>query len=276
MKKLLILFIAFTATISAQKKDITLEDIWSNGTFRAEYLNSFHSMNIGDFYTILNFDRQTRSTTLDKYNYKTLEKVETIVDSKNLDEIAYFESYEFDATETKLILGTDSEQIYRHSSRGIYYVYDTASKKLQLVSKNKIQEPTFSPDGNKIAYTYDNNVYVKNLIKNATVQVTFDGERNKIINGITDWVYEEEFAFVRAFDWNKNSDKLAFLRFDETEVPEFSMDKYGTALYPTQQVFKYPKAGEKNALISLHIFNLATKKAAQVNLGTQTPWRLQH
>ena len=272
MKKLLILFIAFTATISAQKKDITLEDIWSNGTFRAEYLNSFHSMDIGDFYTILNFDRETRTTSLNKYDYKSLEKVETIVDSKNLDGINSFDSYEFDATETKLILGTDSEQIYRHSSRGIYYVYDTASKKLQLVSENKIQEPTFSPDGNKVAFMFDNNLYIKDLISNGTLQITSDGEKNKIINGITDWVYEEEFAFVRAFEWNKNSNKLAYLRFDETEVPEFSMDLYGTDLYPTQQVFKYPKAGEKNALVTLHIFNTASKKSNQVNLGEKAQY----
>ncbi len=235
MKKLLILFIAFSATLSAQKKEITLEDIWSNGTFRTEELNSFHSMNIGDFYTILNIDSKTQNTSLDKYDYKTLERIETIVDSKNLVEIDSFDSYEFDISETKLILGTDSEQIYRRSSFGKYYVYDIASKKLQLVSEKKIQEPTFSPDGNKVAYAYNNNIYIKNLINNGTIQITKDGLKNAIINGITDWVYEEEFGFVRAFDWNGNSDKLAFLRFDETEVPEFSMDIYGTDLYPKQQ-----------------------------------------
>ena len=270
MKKILILFIAFTATITAQKKDITLEDIWSNGTFRTDRLNSFHSMRIGDYYTIQNFDRETGSTSLDKYSYKTLEKVETIVDSKDLNEINYFESYEFNADETKLLLGINSEQIYRHSSKGTYYVYDIASKHLQLLTENSIQEPTFSPDGNKVAYMYENNIYIKNLTpspRGGTIQITFDGEKNKIINGITDWVYEEEFAFVRAFEWNSNSDKLAFLRFDETEVPEFSMDIYGKALYPTQQVFKYPKAGEKNAIVTLHIFNTNTKKSAQVNLG---------
>ena len=269
MRKLLILFIAFSATISAQKKEITLEDIWSNETFKEEQLNSFHSMNIGDFYTILNIDSETQSTSLDKYDYKTLERIETIVDSKDLKEIDNFDSYEFDATENKVLLGMDSEQIYRRSSLGKYYVYDITLKKLQLVSENKIQEPTFSPDGNKVAYAHNNNIYIKNLTpspRGGTIQVTSDGEKNKIINGVTDWVYEEEFGFVRAFDWNGNSDKLAFLRFDETEVPEFSMDMYGTGLYPTQHVFKYPKAGEKNALISLHIFNINAKKSEQVDL----------
>ena len=267
MKKLILLFLAFTATLTAQKKNITLEDIWSDGTFRTESLNSFHSMDKGDYYTILNFDRESRSTSLDKYNYKTLEKVETIVDSKNLEEMAYFESYEFDQNENKLLLGANSERIYRHSSRGTYYVYDILSKKLQLVSKHKIQEPAFSPDGNKVAFVFENNIYVKNLVSDITVQVTTDGKKNFIINGITDWVYEEEFAFVRAFQWNGNSDKIAFLRFDESEVPEFSMDVYGKALYPSQQVFKYPKAGEKNAVVTLHMFNLKEKSSKQVNLG---------
>ena len=266
MKKLLILFLTFTATLTAQKKSITLEDIWSNGTFRAERLNSFHSMSNGDFYTILNFDRENQSTRLDKYDYKTLEKLETLVNSKDLDEIQYFQSYEFSNDETKLLLGLDSEQIYRHSSRGTYYVYDIASKTLQLVSKHKIQEPTFSPDGSKVAFVYNNNIYFKDLKSDITVRVTTDGKVNEIINGIADWVYEEEFSFVRAFQWNGNSDKIAYLRFDEREVPEFSMDIYGKALYPTRQVFKYPKAGEKNAIVTLHMYNLANKTAKQVVL----------
>jgi len=110
----------------------------------------------------------------------------------------------------------------------------------------KVQEPTFSPDGNQIAYAKDNNLYVYNLQSKTTKQITTDGKKNAVINGITDWVYEEEFSFVRAYDWNAGSDKIAFIRFDETEVPEFSMDLYNEGLYPTQQVFKYPKAEKKN------------------------------
>lgn len=266
MKKLLFLFLAVSTTLIAQKKDITLEDIWSNGTFRPERLNSFHSMENGDFYTILNFDGKTKSTHLDKYNYKTLEKVETIVSSEDLEGIQAFESYSFNNDETKLLLGTESEQIYRHSSKGLYFVYDTTAKQLQLVSKHKIQEPTFSPDGTKVAFVYHNNIYIKNLVNDITIKVTSDGKINEIINGITDWVYEEEFAFVRAFQWNGDSDKIAYLRFDEREVPEFSMDIYGKALYPSQHVFKYPKAGEKNAIVTLHMFDLSNKTGKQVTL----------
>lgn len=265
MRKILILFIAITSLATAQKKDISLEEIW-NGTFRTERMNSLNSMN-GDFYTLQNFNKESQSTTVDKYSYATLEKIETIVDSKDLEELKYFENYLFNSNETKLILGVEEEQIYRHSSLGIFYVYDIALKSLQLIDEEKIQEPTFSPDSKKVAYAKNNNLFVKNLETNDVTQITFDGEKNSIINGICDWVYEEEFAFVRAFEWRNDSKNIAFLRFDETEVPTFSMDIVGTALYPTQQVFKYPKAGEKNAVVTLHNYNLEGIKTSKINIG---------
>jgi dipeptidyl-peptidase-4 len=265
MKKLLILFIAITSIATAQKQDITLDEIW-NGTFSTERMNSLNSMN-GDFYSLLNFDRATRSSSVDKYSYATLEKVETIVDSKNLSNLSYFESYDFNNDESKLLLGVATEPIYRRSSLGIFYVYDIASKKLQLIDEDKIQEPTFSPDSKKVAYAKNNNIFIKNLETNEVIQVTNDGLKNSIINGICDWVYEEEFSFVRAFDWSADSKNIAFLRFDETEVPEFSMQLTGNELYPTQQVFKYPKAGEKNAIVTLHLYNLETENTLKVDLG---------
>lgn len=266
MKRLYILLVIFSTTVFAQKKNISLEDIWTNGTFRTERLNAFHSLKNSDHYTILNFDREQETSSLDKYDYQTLEKVATIVNSKDLSEISAFDTYEFNKDETKLLLGLESEQIYRRSSKGRYYVYDINSKSLQLVSEHKIQEPSFSPDGTKVAFVLDNNIYFKDLINDVSVQITNDGKKNEIINGITDWVYEEEFAFVRAYQWNNNSDKIAYLRFDEREVPEFSMDMYGKGLYPKQQVFKYPKAGEKNALVTLHVYDFNKKLAKQVIL----------
>lgn len=265
MKKILVIFIAITSMASAQKKDITLEEIW-NGAFRTEQMNSLNSMN-GDFYSLLNFDRNTKSTTVDKYSYATLEKIATVVNSKDLGEIKYFESYDFNNDETKLLLGVDSESIYRHSSLGIFYVYDLASKSLQLIDKEKIQEPTFSPDSKKVAYAKNNNIFIKNLETNEVVQITSDGKKNEIINGICDWVYEEEFSFVRAFEWSKDSKNIAFLRFDETEVPTYSMDIVGNELYPTQQVFKYPKAGEKNSVVTLQLYNVSEGKTTKIDLG---------
>ncbi|MDH3322162.1 MAG: S9 family peptidase [Flavobacteriaceae bacterium] len=265
MKKAFILFLILTNTLFAQKQDITLEDIWLNGTFRTEGLESFHSMGNGDFYTILNHNQS--GTFLDKYDYATLNKIETIISGNDLAGIKYFDDYTFSKDESKIIIGIDSDKIYRHSKVGKYFVYDLNSKQLTAISENKIQEPTFSPDGKKVAFVYQNNLYTKNLETAKTTQITFDGEKNKIINGVTDWVYEEEFSFVRAFDWNEASDKIAFIRFDESEVPEFSMDVYGEDLYPEKQTFKYPKAGEKNSEVSLHMYDLNTQKNTEIPLN---------
>jgi len=265
MKRLLFLFLLISTSIFAQIKKITLDDLWTDYTFRTEGLESFHSMKNGDFYTILNNYKE--GTWLDKYDYATLKKVKTIVSGNDLAGIKYFEDYTFNKEETRIIIGTNLDRIFRHSKVGIYYVYEIASKKLIKISEDKIMEPTFSPDGNKVAFAYKNNLFIKNLKSAKTTQITFDGEKNKIINGITDWVYEEEFSFVRAFEWNGNSDKIAFIRFDESEVPEFTMDIYGKDLYPKQQVFKYPKAGEKNSIVDLFIYNLNSQKSTEVNLG---------
>ncbi len=245
-------------------KEITLEEIW-NGTFRAKRMNALNSMK-GDFYSLLNFDRATRATTVDKYSYKTLEKVATIVSSSEIEGLQGFSSYAFNANETKLILGADFKQVYRHSFKGTYYTYDIASKKVTLIGEG-IQEPTFSPDSKKVAFAKENNLFVKNLKTNVVTQITNDGKFNSIINGTTDWVYEEEFAFVKAFEWNKSGNYIAFLRFDETEVPQFSMDVTGANLYPNQQTFKYPKAGEKNAKVTLQMYNVTTKTTKEVALG---------
>ncbi|OIQ18214.1 S9 family peptidase [Lacinutrix sp. MedPE-SW] len=266
--KFLAIFCFLTTTLTtAQNKEITLKDIWSNGTFRTERLDALHSMNNGQQYSVLNFDRSTGATTIDIYDYKTLKKVKTLVDSKTLDGIRNFSDYTFSDDETQVLLATNQESIFRRSTLANYYVYNTKTKALTAVASDKIQEPTFSPNGEMVAYGLNNNLYIKNLISQETTQLTFDGEKNKIINGITDWVYEEEFGFVRAFEWNANSSKIAFIKFDETNVPEFSMDVYGNNLYQTQTVFKYPKAGEKNAIVSLHVYTLENNKAEEVKVG---------
>ena len=248
----------------SNKKQITLQEIW-DGTFSSDRMNSLNSM-YGNFYSLLNYDRTTGVTTVDKYSYTTLQKVETIVSSANLEGLPNFSSYSFNQDESKLLLGTNFEKIYRHSYKGTYFAFDIASKKLTLIEK-EIQEPLFSPDNKKVAYAKNNNLFIKNLDNNNITQITTDGKLNYIINGITDWVYEEEFAFVRAFEWSSDSKHIAFLRFNETNVPTFSMDIVGAELYPTQQVFKYPKAGEKNAEVSLYVYNVSEKISKKIDLG---------
>jgi len=259
-------FFVITTSIYAQQKEITLENIW-NGTFRTERMDALHSMKNGKQYSVLNLNRKNKSATIDVYDYNTLSKIKTLLNSESNDKIPYFTNYTFSEDESKIILATNVESIFRRSTLGVFYVYNIKDNEVIQISEEKIQEPTVSPDGSKVAYGYKNNLYIKNLRTGNVKQITFDGEKNKIINGITDWVYEEEFGFVRAFEWNANGDKIAYLRFDETEVPEFSMDIYGKDLYPKQLVFKYPKAGEKNAVVSLYIFDLEINKISKVKLN---------
>ncbi|GGH35564.1 peptidase S9 [Mangrovimonas yunxiaonensis] len=266
LKSLPLIFFFAITLVTAQEKDITLDEIW-NGTFSTQRMDALHSMKNGQQYSVLNFDRQARSTSVDVYDYKTLAKVKTLVSSANIEQMQYFTNYTFSQDESKLLLASEVESIYRHSTVGKYVVYDTNTQNTTLVANKKIQEPTFSPDGSKVAYAYKNNLFVKDLNSGATKQITFDGEVNKIINGITDWVYEEEFAFVRAFQWNASGDRIAFIRFDESAVPEFSMDVYGTGLYPDQQEFKYPKAGEANAVVSLHLYDLKSDKLNEIQVS---------
>lgn len=265
-KTALLLLLLVAEVVTAQQKNITLEEIY-DGTFRMQYLDRLHSMNNGKEYAVLNTDRNTGTKTLDVYSYKTGEKVNTLINSSEIDGLDYFIGYTLSADESKALLSTKMRSIYRRSSLGVYYVYDLETKELVQVAEEAIQEPTFSPDASKVAYGLDNNIYIKDLASGTTTQVTTDGAKNKVINGITDWVYEEEFAFVRAFDWNADGDKIAYIRFDEGEVPEFSMDVFGNELYPSKDTFKYPKAGETNATVSLHIYDVTSAETKAVDLS---------
>lgn len=249
----------------AQQKTVSVEEIY-DGTFRTKGMDVLRSRNNGTQYTLLNYDRSSKIQTIDLYQYESLEKVETLLSTEDLDGISYMSSYSFSDDETKVLLATELKPIYRRSSLGNYYVYDFQSKELIKISENQIQEPSLSPDGSKVAYGFENNLYLFDLRSKNTTQMTFDGKKNHIINGITDWVYEEEFSFVRAFQWSPQGTHIAFLRFDETEVPEFSMPIYGDDLYPQIQTFKYPKAGENNAEVSLHLYELSSGSVSKIDV----------
>ena len=254
------LFFLFPFLLFAQNKNITLEDIWS-GRLQPTRLSSFQSLNNGKEYILINAGK-----TLDVYDYNTGTRQRTLVDVSDIDGVDTIESYAFSEDESKVILGTQLSPIYRHSRIGLYFVYDLKEQKIREIVNAAIQEPTFSPDGSQVAYVQKNNIYIKNLDSGTVTQVTTDGAFNQVINGITDWVYEEEFAFVRAFDWNAEGTHLAYIRFDETEVPEFSMDTYQRDLYPSQYRFKYPKAGEKNSNVALFVYSVKEASAKEIEL----------
>ena len=261
-----VLFFVFTLTIFGQQK-ITVEEIYS-GAFRARGMDELQSMKNTNQYTVLNYDAASRSMQIDLFDFATLKKVTTLIDSKSFPILADgIDSYTFSPDEKLILIANNTNQIFRHSFTADYYLYDTTNKKASKVFDFQVQEPTFSPDGKKIAFARDNNLYVYDIASKQITTITTDGKKNSVINGITDWVYEEEFAFVRAFDWSKDSKKVAYIRFDESQVPEFSMSIFKKDLYPTVETFKYPKAGEKNSEVSLHIYDVVSKGTQKVNLS---------
>lgn len=263
---ILAFILTLQCTLFAQQK-ITVEDIYT-GAFRAKGMDELQALKLSNHYTVLNFDRSTKSFQIDLYDFATLNKISTLLDTKNqpllIDGI---DSYTFSPNEKQLLLATNTSPIYRHSFTADYYLYDIATKSVTKLLDFPVQEPTFSPDGQQLAFAKDNNLYVYTFASKSITQITNDGRKNAIINGITDWVYEEEFAFVRAFDWSKDSKKLTYIKFDESQVPEFSMSIFQKELYPTIETFKYPKAGEKNSEVSLHVYDLAAMQTQTVDLS---------
>ena len=252
-------------SVVGQQK-ITVEEIFT-GAFRTKGMDDLQSMKLTNQYTVLNFDRATNSMQIDLYDFATLKKVTTLIDTKNYAQLQGIDSYSFSANEKNILIANNTESIFRHSFVADYYLYNIDTKELTQLFDYKIQEPTFSPDGTQIAFAKENNLFIYNLASKITKQITTDGKKNQVINGITDWVYEEEFAFVRAFDWNASGDQLAYIKFDESAVPEFSMSIFENELYPKVTTFKYPKAGEKNAVVSLQMYDVKANATKTINLG---------
>ncbi len=271
MKKIIILCVlcASAFSIYAQKQEITLEDIFSKGTFSSKGVAGFNSMKEGKYYCA-----QDNNENIIKYSFETGKEVETLVKKADLilagaeKPITGF-SFKWSNDETKLILETDFKHGYRHSYKSIIYIYDLKTKKLIKPLNDLVSLAEFPNDATKIAYTKDNNLYYYDLVSNKEIQITNDGKTNNIINGSTDWVYEEEFALTKGFYWSPNGDKIAYYRFNESNVKEYSMPIYG-ALYPEISKFKYPKAGEGNSTISIYTFDLAASKKQLIDIGKDT------
>ncbi|MDR2835079.1 MAG: S9 family peptidase [Bacteroidales bacterium] len=250
---------------NAQKK-ITMEDIYRKGTFSQRTISGLESLKDGEHYTrVENFGKN-----IVKYSYETGEKTENLFVStesgiENFDAIV---EYQFSEDESKILLGINYESIYRHSFKAEYYIYDIKSKTSKKLSENgKQQLASFSPNGTMVSFVRDNNIFVKNIINDENeIQLTTDGKFNEIINGAPDWVYEEEFSFSKAYEWSNDSKKIIFLKSDESKVKMYSLQTFGK-LYPENYDYKYPKAGEENSKVSVHIVDINTKNIIEANIG---------
>ena len=256
------LFIALTGVTLAQQLSLDLGELWE-GNYNPERLEAIRSLKDGSHYTVLEQNQTSKTSTIASYAYANAQERKVLFDSNQLPESLKISAYTFSKDEQKIILETLSDPIYRRSKQAVYWIYNLNTKELMKLSEEKVQEPLFSPDGTKVAYVFRRNLFIKNLIDKSVAQLTYDGDY-QTLNGITDWVYEEEFGFVRAFDWSPNSKQLVFMRFDESNVPLFSMDMYGNDTYPFPYMFRYPKAGEQNATIDLFVYDLDGASQEQV------------
>lgn len=253
----------FTLPAWAQTARLTLEDIWLTGTFRQEYVWGLRSMNDGLHYTAL--ERTKQGQLILKYSYATGEVVDTLFHTANHSEPKAISGYRLSDDEKQLLLQADAEAIYRYSTRELNYVYDLGSGSLHSISQQGKQSfATFNPAGTQVAYVRNNNLYITDIASQQTTTVTEDGAPNTIINGGTDWVYEEEFAFDKAFAWSPDGKRIAFYKFNEAQVKQFNMPIYAGQLYPSDYEFKYPKAGEANSVVSIHVYNLETGETQEI------------
>lgn len=274
MKKLFLLFclVALTLGIKAQNQ-VTLRDV-SRGTYRASNIYGIKPMLDGQYYTQISPDRKR----IVKYSFKTGKQVEAIFDVEKARDctLKYFDDYIMSPDEKLILIQTKTRSIYRRSFTAEYYIYNVKNNTIEPLSKNGPQQvPLFSPDGFQVAFVRNNNIFlVKLLFGNSESQITKDGEYNKVLNGIPDWVYEEEFGFNRAFDFSADSKMIAYIRFDESQVPMYKFPLYKGmnpeytefATYPGEYTYKYPKSGEVNSTVSVHTYDIKSHVTRKMDL----------
>ena len=263
----IIISVFFLLSLQLYAQDITVEQIWKKYEFYPKGVEGFKSMKDGEHYTKMN-----EEGSIVKYKLSDPTDVGTLLVNGNSlmykDLKIAFDDYEFNFDETKILFMTSIVPIYRRSFTAIYYLYDLTSKQLMpLDEKHQPQSlAEYSPDGNSVSFIHGNDIFVKQIANGKVVKLTEDGKRNKIINGTTDWVYEEEFSITKGYDWSPDSKWIAFLRFNEKEVKEFNLTFY-KELYPTEYTYKYPKAGEDNSKVTANIVNVSNGKITPINLG---------
>lgn len=263
------ILIALTTLTAATAAKLDLRDITDN-VFKGEKVSQITPLKDGIHYVASNSD----NTRIEKYDYRTGKVVATLFDVNTAREckLKSFDGYALSDDETRLLIYADSEPIYRRSFKANYYTFEIKRNLLKPLSDGgKQQAAVYSPNGRMVAFVRDNNIYLKKLDYGTEIAVTRDGEKNKIINGVPDWVYEEEFGFSSAMQWSSDSELLSFIRFDETEVKQFSFPLYGSyspdypqyELYPGNMQYKYPVAGETNSRVSVITYTVETRALKQ-------------
>ena len=273
MKKLSLLMILCLCVCLGYAQQVTLNDV-ARGTYRTEGIYGIKPMLDGEHYTQISRDVKK----IVKYSFKTGKEVATVFDVETARNhtLRSFDDYIMSPDESKILIQTETKPIYRRSFTAVYYIYNVRNNTLEPLSDGGPQQvPLFSPDGNQIAFVRDNNLYlVKLLFGNSESQVTKDGKFNEVLNGIPDWVYEEEFGFNRAFDFSADSQMLAYIRFDESQVPMYSFPWYkGMApalneyeVYPGAYEYKYPMPGIDNSKVTVHTFDIKSRVTRQMDL----------
>ena len=267
MRNLLTVFFALCTlnTITVSARPAFDYSALRDGTFEQKTVSGVRSLSDGERYTTMSDGRVLC------FSYRTGEPAGVLFDASAAEPRIEFTDYVLSADERRLLLTTDVEPIYRHSFTAEYWIYDRQDGSLRRLSQGGPQQQAqFSPDGSRVAFVRGGNLFVADPAAGSERQLTFDGRFNHIINGLPDWVYEEEFSFARAFAWSPDGRKIAYLRFDESRVKQYNMNRFAGGLYPENYTFKYPKAGEQNSVVELYCCDAADGSMVRMDTGEQT------
>ena len=234
-------------------------DDMKQGIFVPRTVQGVRSMNDGEHYTTMSDGK------ILEFSYGTGEQTAVVFDSKQQQPVLSFTDYAFSSDERRILLTTEVKPIYRRSFTAEYWIYDREEDRLiRLSAVGPQQVAQFSPDATRVAFVRGNNLYVVDLATGSERQITSDGLFNHIINGIPDWVYEEEFSFNRALEFSADNTQIAYIRFDESAVPSYSFPVFAgqaphiNALkdYPGEYTYKYPKAGYPNSKVEVRTYDI--------------------